>query len=176
MMAGQCSLRPLVIASFVVSFGLLGASLGTSMLWASSHEKPMKPEMMQKKPQMMPGKPAAQAAPQLMMTQPPTTLDAYLSYVQDKIQLEAMKVQQAGVVDVKLTIAKDGTIQRIEVVRVDGPAALRDQITSMLNQMGKLPPLPAGANADVLVMDTTVAFNYPSTELFDHLGPRRMGR
>ena len=177
-MAAKRYLRPLAIASLVASFGLLG----TSTAWASSHgkppmppsekaTKPMKPEMMQKKPAMA-AQPAA--APQMMMSQPPTTLDGYLSYVQDKLQLEAMKVKQSGVADLKLTIAKDGTIQRTEVLRVDGPAGLRDQITSMINQVGKLPPLPADANADVLIMDTTVAFNYPSRELFDHLGQRRM--
>jgi TonB family protein len=127
----------------------------------------MKPQLMRKKPVMR----TAPTTPQLM-TQSPTTLDDYLSYVQDRMQLEAMKVKQSGIADLRLTIAKDGTIQRAEVVRVEGPAALRDQATSMVNQVGKLPPLPPDANAEVLVVDTTVAFNYPSGELYDRIGRR----
>jgi hypothetical protein len=182
-MAVKRSLRRLVLASLVVSFGLLGAPFETSLAWASSHDKPsmhrgdkgampmMKPQMMQKKPATAAEPPAA---PHMMMTTPPTTLDSYLGYVQDKMQLEAMKVKQPGIADLKLTIGKDGTIQRTEILRVDGPPALRDQIASMVSQMGKLPPLPADANADTLVVDTTVAFNYPSGELFDRHGQRHM--
>lgn len=184
MMAAKRYLRPLTIASFVASVGLLGSLMGISMAWASSHGQPamlpgekaarpmMKPEMMQKK-QTAAAQPSA--APQMMMTQPPTTLDGYLSYVQERMQLEAMKVKQSGVADLKLTIAKDGTIQQTEILRVEGPAELRDQIRPLINQLGKLPPLPADADADILVMDTTLAFNYPSSELFDRHGQRPMG-
>jgi hypothetical protein len=39
----------------------------------------------------------------------------------------------------------------------------------MLSQM-KFPPLPVAANADVLVVDATVAFDYPGLVMLDHLG------
>jgi hypothetical protein len=51
-------------------------------------------------------------------------------------------------------------------MRLEGPAALRDQITSTVSQL-KFPPLPADVNADVLVVDTTLAFNYPGLDLMD---------
>ena len=75
----------------------------------------------------------------------------------------------SAVADVKLTIRKDGAVQQAEIERLEGPAALRDRTSSMLSQM-KFPPLPAAANADVLVVDATVAFDYPGPGMMDHLG------
>lgn len=176
-MAAKRYLKPLAIVSLVTSFGLLGAPLGTSMARASSHEKP-KPQMMPKKPQMMQGKPAmAQAAPapQFMMPQP-TTLENYLTYLDMRLQQEAMKLKQQGTAELKLTIAEDGTVKQTEVVQVEGPATLRDQITTMINQMGKLPPLPADANATELVVDMIVAFDYPGSAMMDRFGTLRSPR
>jgi hypothetical protein len=68
--------------------------------------------------------------------------------------------------DVKLTIGKDGGVRRTDIVRLEGPPTLRDQIASLVSQLN-LPALPADVNADVLVVDTTVAFNYPGTDLMD---------
>jgi hypothetical protein len=141
--------RPFVIASLVASIGLLAAPVGPSVTWATSA--------------------AATSAPQVLTAQTPTTLDSYLAYVQDLLNVEAMKVHTPGVADVKLTIGKDGSVRQTEIERLEGPAALHDRIMSMISQM-KLPPLPADANADVLVVDATVAFNYPGAGMLDRFG------
>jgi outer membrane biosynthesis protein TonB len=165
MMAEKGFLRPFVIGSFAALVGLLAIPVGTSMTWATSHDQP---RLMNKKPTMKaPMTPAAAtSSPQGLTTQMPTTLDDYASYVQDIMQQEAMKVKTSGTADVKLTIGKDGSVQQTEVVRLEGPAALRNQITSIVSQM-KLPPLPADVNADLLVVDTILAFNYPGIDLMD---------
>jgi hypothetical protein len=140
--------RPFVIASLAASIGLLAAPVGPSVTWAAS---------------------AATSAPQVLIVQTPTTLDSYLAYVEDLLTVEAMKMHTPAVADVKLTIGKDGAVRQAEIERLEGPAALRDRISSMLSQM-KFPPLPADANADVLVVDATVAFDYPGPGMLDHLG------
>jgi TonB family protein len=171
-MAEKGFLRPLVISSFVALAGLLAAPGWT---WATSHETP---RMMQKKPTMKaPAAPAtaASAAPALT-TQTPTTLDSYIDYVSNKLQVEAMKVKHQGAADVKLTIDKNGSVKLAEVVRVDGPAALRDEVMQMVKFIGSMPPLPPDANADVLVLTSTVVFNYPGREMFDRHGERTSSR
>jgi TonB C terminal len=141
--------QPFVIASLVASIGLLAAPVGPSVTWAAS--------------------PAATSASPVLTVQTPTTLDSYLAYVQDRLNVEAMKVHTSGVADVQLTIGKDGSVQQTAIERLEGPEALRDRITSMLSQM-KFPPLPADAKADVLVVDATVATNYPGNGMLDHFG------
>jgi hypothetical protein len=71
--------------------------------------------------------------------------------------------------DVRLTIGRDGTVRQTEVRRLDGPETLRNQIMSMASQL-KLPPLPADTRAQELVVDATVAFNYPGRDLLDRYG------
>jgi hypothetical protein len=73
---------------------------------------------------------------------------------EDLLNVEAMKMRTPAVADVKLTIGIDGSGQQAQIERLEGPAALRDRISSMLSQM-KFPPLPADANADVLDGDGT---------------------
>ena len=141
--------RPFVIASLVASSGLLAAPVGPSVTWATP--------------------PAATSAPPVLTVQPPTTLDSYLAYVEAVLNVEAMKVHTSGVADLKLTIGKDGSVQQTAIERLEGPEALRDRITSMLSQM-QFPPLPADAKADVLVVDATVATNYPGNGMLDHFG------
>ena len=74
-----------------------------------------------------------------------------------------------AVADVQLTIGKDGAVRQVEIERLEDPAAMREQISSMLSQM-KFPPLPADANADVLAVDATVAFDYPGPGMLDRFG------
>lgn len=179
-MAGKRLLTLLLIVSFIASLVLVEALSGSSiasMAWASGHDKkPMTPrapsQRMQKKPAVAP---RALAAAQPMPMQPPTTLVGYITFVQTKLKLEAAKIKQSGTAEVKLTIAKDGSVKQTEIVRLEGPATLRDQIMPMVSQMGKLPPLPADANADVLVVTTLVAFNYPGGDLLDPFVPGRRG-
>jgi hypothetical protein len=141
--------RPFVMASLVASIGLLAAPVGPSVTWATSA--------------------AATSAPQVLTVQTPTTLDSYLAYVQDQLTVEAMKVHTPGVADVKLTIGKDGAVRQTEIEHLEGPAALRERIMSMISQM-EFPPLPADTNANVLVVDATMAFNYPGANMLDHFG------
>lgn len=165
-------LRPFVIGSFVALAGLLAAPVGA---WATSHETP---RMMNKKPTMRaPAATAMEAStPQVLTTQTPTTLDNYVNYVSDRLQVEAMKVKHQGAADVKLTIDKSGSVKLAEVVRIDGPAGLRDEVMQMVKLIGSLPPLPPDANADVLVLTSTVVFNYPGRDMFDRLGERTSSR
>jgi Gram-negative bacterial TonB protein C-terminal len=172
-MARKRFVRPFVIASFVALGSFLAAPVGTSMLWAAAHDQP---RMMNKKPTMKAPatETSATTAPSstpLLMTQTPTTVDDYASYVGDLLQAQAMQIKTPGTADVRLTIGRDGSVRQAEVTRLDGPATLRNQITSMANQL-KLPPLPADARADELVVDSTLAFNYPGSEIMDRFGRR----
>jgi hypothetical protein len=170
-MARNRFVRPFVIASFVALGSFLAAPVGTSMLWATAHDQP---RMMNKKPTMkapetaMPTMAAPPSTP-MLTTPAPTTLDDYANYVGDMMQAEAMQIKTPGTADVRLTIGRDGSVRQAEVTRLDGPPTLRNQITSMANQL-KLPPLPADTRAEELVVATTVAFNYPGSDVMDRFG------
>jgi len=164
--------RPCIVTSCAMLVGLLLAPVGTSVLWATSHEQP---RMMNKRPMMMkePGTAtsttmATPSAP-VLTTQTPTTIDDYANYVGDRLQTEAMQVKIPGTADVRLTIGKDGTVRQTEVRRLDGPEALRQQIMTLVSQL-KLPPLPTDMRAEELVVDTSVAFNYPGSDVMDRFG------
>jgi hypothetical protein len=141
--------RPFVMASLVAAIGLLAAPVGPSVTWAATA--------------------AATSGPPPLTVHTPTTLDSYLAYVEDVLNGEARKVHPSGVAEVKLTIGKDGSVQQTAIERLDGPPALREQLSSRLSQV-TWPPLPAAAHADVLVVDATVATNYPGTGMLDHVG------
>ena len=169
-MAEKHRFRSLVVSSVVASIALLAAPAGMTPLWASS---PDRPQMMNKKPTMKaPTTPEAARPASPITTETPTTLDGYIDYVSNKLQAEAMQVRQQGSADVKLTIDRSGAVQLAEVVRVNGPNALRDEVMRMVNLMGSLPPLPPNANVDVLVLTSTVMFNYPGRDMFDRYGER----
>jgi outer membrane biosynthesis protein TonB len=104
----------------------------------------------------------------VLLQQSPRTTDEYAAVVQNRLQVAAMEVRQRGTADLKLTIGKDGSIQQTEVVEVDGPAALRDQVRQVVSQIALLPALPE--NVDVLVVQTNLAFDYPGENLIDHFG------
>jgi protein TonB len=160
----------MVVGAVLTSLGLLAAPVAMAPAWASA---PDKPQMINKKPTMKaPATPASSRPAPQMMQATPTTLDSYISYVSDRLQVEAMQVRQQGSADVKLTIDKSGAVKMAEVVRVNGPNALRDEAMRMVNMLGSLPPLPPEANVDVLVLTSTVVFNYPGRDLFDRYGER----
>jgi outer membrane biosynthesis protein TonB len=173
-MARKPSMRPFVIASFVALGSLLAAPVGTAVLWATSHDQP---RMMNKKPTMKapetatPTTVAPRSSTPVLTTRTPTTVDDYASYVGDMMQAEAMQVKTPGTADVRLTIGRDGSVRQTEVMRLDGPPTLRNQIMSMANQL-KLPPLPTDTRAEELVVDTTLAFNYPGSDVMDRFGER----
>jgi hypothetical protein len=160
--------QPLMLASCVVLTGLLAAPVGHSLTRAASQEVP---RLMNKKPTMKIPAAAAPAPPPQVQPQAPTTLDDYIDYIRDKLQAEAMQIKTPGMAAVKLSIGKDGSIQQTEIIDLVGPAALRDQLTSMIGQV-RLPPLPPAVNADVLIIDTSLAFNYPGDNMLDRLGWR----
>jgi hypothetical protein len=102
-------LRPFVIITFAASVGLLSVPGGTSLSWAGTDDTP---RMMNKKPTMKaPAAPASPMPAPQMMTESPTTLDSYINYVSDKLQVEAMKVRHEGSADVQLTIEKSGAVK-----------------------------------------------------------------
>jgi TonB family protein len=111
----------------------------------------------------------------VLLQQSPRTTDEYAACVQNRLQVAAMEVRQRGTADLKLTIGEDGSIRQTEVVEVDGPAALRDQVRQVVSQIAPLPALPE--NVDVLVVQTNLAFDYPGENLMDHFGrlPRSPG-
>jgi TonB family protein len=175
-MAAKSFFRPLIIGSFVALVGLLVAFVGPSLTWASAHETP---RTMHKKPMMKAPTAApttATTSPQMLTTETPTTLDSYINYVSNRLQVEAMKVKREGSADVRLTIDRSGAVKSAEVVRADGPAALRDEVLALVKSIEPLPPLPPDANADVLDLTSTVVFNYPGREMFDRYGRRTSNR
>jgi hypothetical protein len=168
-MARKRLVRPLVIASFVALGGVLAAPGEAAMSWAASHVQPrQKTPAMQAPETARPRTAVPQPAPTLT-TRTPTTLEDYAQYVQHRLQAEAMQGKTSGMADVRLTIGRDGAVRQTEVSRLDGPASLRDQIMSTVSQL-KLPPLPADARAQELVVDAIVAFNYPGRDLWDRYG------
>lgn len=176
-MTGKQFRTLMLAASFVGSVGLVGAPFATSLGWAVGHDRIATPSMAQgqrvqkSSAQVTPAVPTGQPMPR----QAPQTLEGYVTFIHDTLQHQASQIKQPGTVDLKLTIGKDGSVQRTEIVRLDGPATLRDQIMAIVSQLGKLPPLPADANADVLVVTTVLAFNYPGADLLDPFGQGRRG-
>jgi len=175
MVAEKSIFRPLMIGSCMALASFLAAPQGMSMAWASSYETP---RMMNKQPgtKTSTAPTASTASPQTLTIQMPTTLDSYIAYVSDRLQLEAMKVKHDGSADVKLTIDKNGTVKLAEVMRVNGPATLRDEVQGMTKAIGALPPLPPDAYADVLVLTSTLVFNYPGQDVLDRLCTRTSSR
>jgi hypothetical protein len=95
--------RPFVIGSLVASIGLLAAPVGRSVTWAAS---------------------AAASAPPVLTVPTPTTLDSYLAYVEDLLNVEAMQMPTPAVAEVRLTIGKDGAVRQADIAHLAGPAAL----------------------------------------------------
>ena len=158
-MAEKRMVRPCVIASVIALVGLLTGPGGLPSLWGRAQDQPQMAAM--------PAPATPQSNPRL--TAPaPTTLEDYASYVQDRLQAGARRVDTPGIADVRLTIDRDGTVRQTQVTRLDGPEALRTQLMSMVSQM-QLPPLPTGT-VDALVVDSIVAFNYPGSDTMDRFG------
>jgi hypothetical protein len=164
--------RPLIATSCVALVGLLVVPVGTSVLWATSHEQP---RMMNKRPPMNgPGTATSTTTtvPQstsALTTRTPATVDEYANYVGDLLQSEAMQIKTPGTADIRVTIGRDGSVRETQVRRLDGPETLRNQLMSMASQL-RLPPLPADMRADELVVDTTLALDYPGNEIMDRFG------
>jgi hypothetical protein len=95
-------------------------------------------------------------------------LDEYVARLQERLRLETRSIQDSGLVEVKLTIRKDGSMPFGEIVVLDGPATLRNELLPLVNQLAPLPPPPM--EADVLTVSMLLPLRYPGPELLDPLG------
>ena len=94
-------------------------------------------------------------------------LDEYLAGLQERLKLETRAVQDSGLVEVKLTIRKDGSVTFGEIVVLDGPAALRNELLPLVSHLEPLPPPPM--EADVLTVSMLLPLRYPGPDLLDSL-------
>ena len=94
-------------------------------------------------------------------------LDEYLASLQERLKVETRFIQESGLVEVKLTIRKDGSVTFAEIVVLDGPAALRDDLLPLVNQLTPLPPPPM--EADVLNVSMLLPLQYPGPDLLDSI-------
>lgn len=98
-------------------------------------------------------------------------LDEYLVMVQETLKHETAFIQESGLAEVKLTIRKDGSVTHTEILLLDGPATLRDQLLPIVDRVGPLPPPPV--DADVLVATVLLPLQYPSPDLLDSIDQER---
>jgi len=94
-------------------------------------------------------------------------LDEYLAKLQERLKVEARFIQASGLVEVKLTIRKDGSVTFAEIVVLDGPATLRDDLLPVVNQLAPLPPPPM--EADILNVSMLLPIQYPGPDLLDSI-------
>lgn len=97
--------------------------------------------------------------------------DEYLARLQERLRQEALSIRESGLVEVKLTIRKDGSVTFGEVVVLDGPAALRQELLPLVEQLGPLPPPPV--EADLLDVSVLLPLQYPGPDLLDSIGRER---
>jgi hypothetical protein len=95
-------------------------------------------------------------------------LDEYVARVQERLKLETRSIQASGLVEVKLTIRKDGSVPFGEIIVLDGPATLRNDLLPLLNRLEPLPPPPM--EADILTVSMLLPLQYPGPDLLDSIG------
>jgi hypothetical protein len=98
-------------------------------------------------------------------------LDEYLTMLQERLKDDTMSIQESGLVEVKLTIRKDGLVTFSEIVVLEGPVALRQELLPLVSQLGQLPPPPV--NADLLDVSVLLPLQYPSPDLLDSIDQER---
>jgi hypothetical protein len=98
-------------------------------------------------------------------------LDEYLAMVQQMLKQETASIQESGLVEVKLTIRKDGSMTFSEIVVLDGPAELRNELLPLVNRLGPLPPPPM--DADMLDVSVLIPLQYPGPDLLDTIDHER---
>jgi outer membrane biosynthesis protein TonB len=173
-MAGTRVSTPLRITSLIAALGLVASPVGLSAGWAARHDQRGMSSTAQTRPMERQAPMGTSSPSSLLIERSPETIDEYAAHVQNRLQAAAMQMRQRGTAELKLTIGKDGSIQQTDVVEVSEPA-LRDELTALVNRIAPLPPLPG--NADVLVVTTDLAFDYPGENLYDRYGwlPRAPG-
>jgi hypothetical protein len=167
-MAGNYRFTARCIASFIAALGLVGVSWGPSMGWASGHGSRVVNPTAQRQPMQRPAPMSSPTAPTVLLDQSPRTIDEYAAHVQNRLQAAAMELRQQGTAELRLTIGKDGSVRETEIVELDGPAVLREQIKPLVSQIAPLPALPG--DVDVLVVRSDIAFDYPGENLMDSFG------
>ncbi len=167
-MAGKRVFTPLRITSLIVALGLVAAPLGLSTGWAARHDQRSMSSTTQTRTMERQGPMGTPAPSTVLLERSPGTIDEYAAYVQDRVQVAAMQLRQRGTAELRITIGKDGSIRQTEVVELSGAPTLRDDLTTLVNRIAPLPPLPG--NADVLVVTTDLAFDYPGENLYDRFG------
>jgi hypothetical protein len=101
-------------------------------------------------------------------------LDEYLAMLQARLRHETAVVQDSGLVEVKLTVRKDGAVTFSEVVVLEGPAALRQELLPLVNQLSPFPPPPV--DADLLDLSVLLPLQYPGPDLLDSIEPENRER
>jgi hypothetical protein len=92
-------------------------------------------------------------------------LDEYVAGLQAQLKDETKSIQEAGLAEVKMTIRKDGAVTFSEIVVLDGPAALRNELLPLVKQLRPFPPLPV--DADMLDVSVLLPLRYPGPDLLD---------
>lgn len=92
-------------------------------------------------------------------------LDEYLARLQDMLKYETRSIRTSGLTEVKLTIRKDGSVTFSEIVVLEGPAALRNELLPLVHQLEPLPPPPV--DADMLDVSVLLPLGYPGSDLLD---------
>jgi hypothetical protein len=101
-------------------------------------------------------------------------LDEYLAMLQARLKHQTAAIQESGLVEVKLTVRKDGTVTFSEVVVLEGAAALRQELLALLHQLGPLPPPPV--DADLLDLSVLLPLQYPGPDLLDSIELKNFDR
>jgi outer membrane biosynthesis protein TonB len=167
-MVGKRVFTPLRITSLIATLGLVAAPLGLSAGWAARHDQRGMSSTAQTRPMERQAPMDTSSPSSVLLERSPETIDEYAAHVQNRLQVAAMQMRQRGTAELKLTIGKDGSIRQTDVVEVSGGGTLRDGLTTLVNRTAPLPPLPG--NADVLVVTTDLAFDYPGENLYDRYG------
>jgi hypothetical protein len=94
-------------------------------------------------------------------------LDEYLATVQERLKFETRSIPESGLVEVKLTIRKDGTVTFSEIVVLEGPATLRNDLLPLVSQLEPLPLPPM--DADMLDVSLLLPLRYPGPDLLDSI-------
>jgi hypothetical protein len=98
-------------------------------------------------------------------------LDEYLVGLQERLKLEARSIQESGLAEVKLTIRKDGTVTFSEIVVLEGPTTLRNDLLPLVSHLEPLPPPPM--DADMLDVSLLLPLRYPGPDLLDSIDHER---
>jgi hypothetical protein len=99
-------------------------------------------------------------------------LDEYLATIQEMLRHEARSITASGLTEVKLTIRQDGSVTFSEIVVLDGPATLRNDLLPLVHRLEPLPP-PPPMDAEVLDVSLLLPLGYPGSDLLDSIDQER---